>query len=392
VVLQYDYDAQRKAELSADQYRDLCRQNIANSLVSNVYADSVEITKEHVCMFEEFVAKARIGLEWVTCKPAPATIQSDILCKILEERRSLTRAELDAVCSEMHGLIPPKSRVIVTTSSGSTTYRPLVQNSKRFMNVKGQKPNSQKRTTRPVQAEDSEPGPSAKVVKTEEEGEGLPLFFQKIFCDHSSKVKRNDKEGHEWFSYVKDCLDMDAIERVDKFYIENPIRCPLDWCTGCRSGLAHRSNNLICCKVKLKAEWKSKLHDDAEEEEEEQMFAYCLDQKCREAFKDSISALYSGHGICSMQTNTFPSVYTKAETKTATQKYFMTPFQFKDIKDGYRREKLLKILQKPPAEMKKLMSGDGPGRLNRNAYFEFLGKSGWVKICERKKQSFLAGR
>ena len=106
MVLQYDYDAQRKAELSADQYRDLCRQNIANSLVSNVYADSVEITKEHVCMFEEFVAKARIGLEWVTCKPAPATIQSDILCKILEERRSLTRAELDAVCSEMHGLIP----------------------------------------------------------------------------------------------------------------------------------------------------------------------------------------------------------------------------------------------------------------------------------------------
>jgi len=375
--LNYNYDADGKRQLSDAEYQNRMHEDIRASLVANVYPDSTLITKRDVEMFEDFVDSARVGLDWAPAKksagPKTEALSEPVLQEILSERTELTRDELNRICATLGRGISPSSRVTVTQDGAQVVYRPVVQNSKRFSNVKGVR---SVKVKRPAPAAASEP---LAEVKTPKVALDLPPYFQNIFCDNASKVKREDKE-HEWFTYAKDCFDLGVVETAETFYVQSPARCPYDWCTGGRKGVPHKSNNMICCLLKRT------------DRDETEMFGFCLDQSCRKAFIDSIKDLPSGHGICSMQSKALPSVYSKSDNRTDIQKYFMTPYKFSQLRDGGRRQKLLDILQKDPAQIRKIMSGDGPGRVHRNAYFEFLGNTGWVKICELLPTSFLPGR
>ena len=96
-----------------------------------------------------------------------------------------------------------------------------------------------------------------------------------------------------------------------------------------------------------------------DDREESEVFMFCLDKQCRDSHAQAFSGVFSPYGICNMQTASFPSIFTRSDDKTLLQKYFMTPFSFKNITDGERREKLLRILMKSPTEIRKLMTGEG---------------------------------
>lgn len=375
--LNYNYDSDGKRQLADADYQNRMREDIRASLVANVYPDSTLIRKRDVEMFEAFVDGARVGLDWAPTKKPAGTktnaLQVQTLQEILSERTELTRSELNGICATLGHDISPSSRVTVTQNGAPVVYRPVVQNSKRFSNVKGVR---SVKVKRPASAAASQSLPE---VKTPKVALDLPPYFQTIFCDNASKVKRENKE-HGWFTYAKDCFDLGVVDTAETFYVQSPARCPYDWCTDSRKGVPHKSNNMICCLLKRS------------DRDETEMFGFCLDQTCRQAFTDSIKDLPSGHGICSVQSKALPSVYSKSDNRTAIQKYFMTPYKFSQLRDGDRRQKLLEILQKDPAQIRKIMSGDGAGRVHRNAYFEFLGNTGWVKICELLPTSFLPGR
>tara|TARA_Y100000389_G_scaffold205104_1_gene263207 strand:- start:698 stop:1111 length:414 start_codon:yes stop_codon:yes gene_type:complete len=129
-----------------------------------------------------------------------------------------------------------------------------------------------------------------------------------------------------------------------------------------------------------------------EDREESEVFMFCLDKQCRDSHAQAFSGVFSAYGICNMQTASFPSIFTRSDDKTLLQKYFMTPFSFKNITDGERRGKLLRILMKSPTEIRKLMTGPEYGRSNLNMYRELLGSDQWVKIPEEKTGCFLGGR
>lgn len=129
-----------------------------------------------------------------------------------------------------------------------------------------------------------------------------------------------------------------------------------------------------------------------DDREESEVFMFCLDKQCRDSHAQAFSGVFSPYGICNMQTASFPSIFTRSDDKTLLQKYFMTPFSFKNITDGERREKLLRILMKSPTEIRKLMTGPEYGRSNLNMYRELLGSDQWVKIPEEKTGCVLGGR
>ncbi len=245
--IQYDMDDRSKRDMTPEDYQDKMRIDLEQSLVSNVYPESILVTAEHVCAFEQYVERARVGLQWEKCKVAAqkgnVKIESQFLKDILGRRNHLTRAELDQVCTEIGDFVSSKASVVIGDEGQQTVFRPAVHNSKRFMNSKGGKQKVSKRTVVQVAAPSTDLEPVLKTAKVDN-GQ-MPMFAQKIFCGATTRIKPITTDQYDLFHYAKDCIELQVLreENIKKFYIENPARCPIDWCCICDSLIQPECNH-----------------------------------------------------------------------------------------------------------------------------------------------------
>lgn len=387
--LDYQYNQTLAAELSGDAFAQRVRDDFKASLVTVLDAQSRLVTEAHVCDLEQMAERARVGLHWQS-EPAPGAkavpVSSATLAAVLPARTQLRRHELDRVVAEAGAPLTKHASVRVEVDGAPRFFAPYLGKTKRFQTL-------QKQLKRPCAAGDERLGLQADKVRRVQErtaaaGEELddvfPAALRRVFVGDDSTVKRETGVGDgETFAYVRELVELDLVESLHRFYIERPRKCPYDYCVMADSSKmhCHRSNNMSCVVLTRK------------DTRATECFAFCLDLECRTKFLQGICAIHSVRGLSSNVSGRLPAIY-KETVKDASflQRFFSTPYHWRDVVDGDERERLLALYRREPRVLAKLMAGEEGGRLNRLLYMKFLQKNGWVKLYERKGTGLVAPR
>ena len=389
-VIDYQYNQTLAAELPGDAFARQVRDDFRASLVTVLDGQSRLVTEAHVCDLEKMVERARIGLHWQSEPSAGAKavpVASATLAAILPGRMQLRRHELDQVVAEAGAPLTKHASFQVADDGGKPRFfAPYLGKTKRFQTL-------QKQLKRPCAAGDEKLGLQVEKVRRVQErtaaaGEALddvfPAALRRVFVGDDSTVKQETGVGDgETFTYVRELVELDLVESLHRFYIERPKKCPYDYCVMADHSKmhCHHSNNMSCVVLTRKDTGKTEC------------FAFCLDLECRTKFLKGICAIHSVRGLSSNVTGRLPAIY-KDTVKDASflQRFFSTPYHFRDVVDGEERERLLGLYRKEPRVLAKLMQGEEGGRLNRLLYMKFLQKNGWVKLYEKKVEGLVAPR
>ena len=381
-VIDYQYNQTLAAELPGDAFARQVRDDFRASLVTVLDGQSRLVTEAHVCDLEKMVERARIGLHWQS-EPGAGTkavpVASATLATILPGRTMLRRHELDRVVAEAGAPLTKHASFRVEVDGKSRFFAPYLGKTKRFQTL-------QKQLKRPCAAGDEKLGLQVEKVRRVQErtaaaGAALddvfPAALRRVFVGDDSTVKQETGVGDgETFAYVRELVELDLVESLHRFYIERPRKCPYDYAVMADHSKmhCHRSNNMSCVVLTRKDTGKTEC------------FAFCLDLECRTKFLKGICAIHSVRGLSSNVTGRLPAIY-KDTVKDASflQRFFSTPYRFRDVVDGEERDRLLGLYRKEPGVLAKLMQGEEGGRLNRLLYMKFLAKNGWVKLYEKRE-------